>query len=127
MLKPMTLGALALVAACAGQSYAGVNTASPGYLTNGPAACKIRETRTPQGVRLDAEIRADMSVYGDYDFVITSYNKGGSSDISQGGSVDLAAGERAKVGSAEIPRGRYRAILTLSDARGPLCDIERRS
>jgi hypothetical protein len=106
MLKPMTLGALALVAACAGQSYAGVNTASPGYLTNGPAACKIRETRTPQGVRLKAEIRADMSVYGDYDFVITSYNKGGSSDIS---------------------RGRYRAILTLSDARGPLCDIERRS
>lgn len=127
MLKPMTLGALALVVACAGQSYAGVNTAAPAYLANGPVACKIRETRTPQGVRLEAEIRADRSVYGDYDFVVTSYNKGGSSDISQGGAVDLASGERATVGSAEIPRGRYRAILTLSDARGPLCDIERRS
>jgi len=127
MLKPMTLGALALVTACAGQSYAGVQTAAPSYLANGPAACKIRETKTPQGVRLEALIHADRSVYGDYDFVITAYNKGGSSDISQSGAVDLVAGERAKVGSAEIPRGRYRAVLTLSDARGPLCNLERRS
>lgn len=127
MLKPMTLGALALVTACAAQSHAGVQTAAPAYLANGPAACKIRETKTLNGVRLEALIHADRSVYGDYDFVITAYNKGGSSDISQGGPVDLVAGERATVGSAEIPRGRYRAVLTLSDARGPLCNLERRS
>ena len=126
MLKPMTLGARALVAACAGQSGT-VAYAAPGYLANGPAACKIRETKTPHGVRLEALIHADRSVYGDYDFTITAYNKGGSSDISQAGLVDLVAGERATVGSAEIPRGRYRAVLTLSDARGPLCDLERRS
>jgi hypothetical protein len=126
MLKPITLGALALVAACAGQSNT-VAYAAPGYLANGPAACKIRETRTPQGMRLEAQILADRSVYGDYDFIITAYNSGGSSDISQGGEVDLAAGERATVGSAEIPRGRYRAVLTLSDRRGPLCTIQRRS
>lgn len=127
MLKPITLGALALVTACAGQSYAGVQTAAPGYQAKAPVACKIRETKTPNGVRVEALIHADRSVYGDYDFVITAYNRGGSSDISQGGPVDLVAGERATVGSAEIPRGRYRAVLTLSDTRGPLCDIERRS
>lgn len=127
MLKPMTLGALALVTACAAQSHAGVQTAAPAYLANGPVACKIRETKTPQGVRLEALIHADRSVYGDYDFVITAYNRGGSSDISQSGPVGLLDGERATVGSAEIPRGRYRAVLTLSDARGRLCDIERRS
>ena len=126
MLKPLTFGALALVTACAAQSHAVAYT-PPGYAANGPAACKIRETRTAQGMRLEALIHADRSVYGDYDFTITAYNKGGSSDISQGGAVDLVAGERATVGSAEIPRGRYLATLTVRDGRHTLCSLERRA
>ncbi len=131
MWKPITLGALALVTACAAQSYTGVQTVSPAYQASGPGApaadCRIREAPTPQGMRLEAAVQTEHSVYGDYDFTITSYNSGGSSDIVQGGPVNLAGGERATVGSAEIPRGRYRAVLTLSDADGTLCSAERRS
>jgi len=131
MWKPITLGALALVTACAAQSYTGVQTVSPAYQASGPGApaadCRIRETPTPQGMRLEAAVKTDHAVYGDYDFTITSYSSGGSSDIMQGGPVDLLAGERTKVGSADIPRGRYRAVLVLSDADGALCSAERRS
>lgn len=143
MMKPMIFTALALVTACAAPPHNEVHTVSAAYVATGPgpvpargapeaywepaASCRIRETKTAQGVRLEAIAQADQSVYGEYEFIITAYSSGGSSDITQGGEVDLAAGERATVGSADIPRGRYRAILTLTDAGGVLCDLERRS
>ena len=143
MIKPMTLAALVLVTACAAQPPAEVHTVSPPVLAlalvdetqqaapraaAAPAvSCDIRATRTANGQRLEAVAYADKDLLGGYDFVVTAQGSGGSSDISQGGEFDLAAGERATVGSVEIPRGRYRAILTLSDARGDICTLERRS
>lgn len=143
MLKPAIGAALALVTACAAQTRTDVPTlaqvtAAPvvlGEATRGapetfgpPAAyCDIRETRTPRGLRLEAIAEADQSVDGVYDFVITAKGSGGSSDISQGGPVALNAGERAVVGVAEIPAGRYSAVLTLSDADGELCRVEQQS
>ncbi len=142
MMKPMIFAALALGAACSAPAQPQVYTVPPTHLVKGaasvpvqavpeiyrePATCRIHETKTAKGVRLEAVAHAGRSVYGEYDFTINAYSSGGSSDITQGGPVDLAAGERATVGSAEIPRGRYRAVLTLSDAGGDLCRLERRS
>lgn len=139
----MTVAALGLVTACAAQAPTGAQTetllpaatllaaetlrAAPGAAETFGATCDIRETRTPDGLRLEAIFQADQAVRGEYDFVITALSRGGSSDVTQGGAVNLAAGESAAVGAAEIPAGNYRAALTLSDAGGEICRVERRS
>ena len=143
MMRLMTLSALALVTACAAQARTEAPTESPPSATPlvvaeaariapkasvaSAVACDILATRTAHGLRLEAIAHADRSVHGAYDFVITAQGSGGSSDVTQGGPFDLAAGRSATVGVAEISRGRYRAVLTLSDADGELCRLERRS
>jgi hypothetical protein len=133
---PSIAAALALVTACAVQTPAEVQTAAvvPGEYVKGEAAapaplatCRIRETPTANGLRLEAIVTADHAVYGDYEFTVTAQGRAGSSDVSQGGRVELASGERATVGSAEFSGGRYRALLTLTDADGALCTAERLS
>lgn len=133
---PSIAAALALVTACAVQTPAEVHTAAfvPGEYVKGEAAapapeanCRIRETPTANGLRLEAIVTADHAVYGEYEFIIEAKGSGGSSNISQGGPVELASGERATVGSAEVSARRYRAFLTLSDADGALCTAERLS
>jgi len=139
----MTVAALGLVTACAAQAPTGAQTetllpaarvpaaeplqASPGAPETLGATCDIRETRTAGGLRLEAIVQADQAVRGEYDFVITALSRGGSSDVTQGGAVNLAAGQGAVVGAAEIPAGSYRAALTLGDAGGELCRVEHRS
>ncbi|MBA3069296.1 MAG: hypothetical protein FP825_12570 [Hyphomonas sp.] len=128
MMKRLTLAALGLVAACAAQPrndvYAELLPATaPGFADI--AACDIRETPTPQGVRIEAVAQAGEAVHGDYEFVISARGAGGASDVTQAGPLDLAAGEAATVGSAELPQGHYRATLTLRDAAGELCHLER--
>ena len=141
MMKRLAVLTLGLVSACAVPAR---NTAYTDFQPTGPApevadtlragpeappsesvACNIRETRTPNGMRIEAVVHADRAIAGAYDFTITAYSSGGSSDITQGGPLDLAAGDHAMVGTAEIPAGRYRATLTLSDAAGDLCHLER--
>lgn len=131
---PSIAAALALVTACAVQTPAEVRTAAivPGVLVKGETAapaplagCRIRETKTANGLRLEAIVDADHAVYGAYEFVVTAKGPGGNSDVSQGGPVDLAAGERATVGSAEFSGKRYRAFLAFRDAHGALCETER--
>ena len=141
MKTPLIAAALALVTACAVQTPAEVHTMTlpetssvaaefvkgERAIPDSSADCKIRETRTANGVRLEAIVRTDSAVYGSYDFNVTSQGPGGSSDVTQGGEVDLADGESATVGSAEFSGGRYRAVLTLRDAGGELCSTEQLS
>lgn len=128
MMKFATVAALVLTTACAAQTqtppYTDSRPYAPGY---SGVDCDIRTTRTPHGLQFEAIAHADWSVQGDYDFVITAESSGGSSDIAQAGPLDLRAGYSDTVGYAEVPRGRYRAVLTLSDAHGELCRSERRS
>jgi hypothetical protein len=128
MMKRLTFAAFGLVAACAAQTrndvYAELLPATgPGFADI--AACDIREIQTPQGVQLEAVVEAGEAVRGTYEFVISARGAGGVSDVTQGGPLDLAPGEIATVGSAGLPHGRYRATLTLSDAAGELCHLER--
>ncbi len=137
MFRLITAGALALVSACAApmqaQEYGGAAPEAPALVPLDVApgrsaiACDIRAARTAKGLRLEAVAEAGRSVHGTYDFVITAKAPGGSSAITQGGEVRLVPGQGATLGSAEIPRGGYRAVLTLSDAGGELCHLDRRS
>lgn len=143
MKRLMTVVALALVTACAAQArteahkdaptpaasvvVADAMHAAPEASAPSSVSCDIRATRTAHGVRLEAVAHADRGAGGEYNFVITAQGSGGSSDVTQSGPFDLVAGKSATVGSAEISRGRYRAVLTLSDADGELCRLERRS
>lgn len=121
-MKYAMIGAtLALASACAAQTPPATHTVSE------PGACEIRETRTANGLRLEAVAYADYDLRVDYAFEITAHSADGSSDVVQSGPVDLAAGESAVIGAAEFSRGRYRALLTLTDASGELCRLERRA
>ena len=130
---PLIAAALALVTACAAPAAAPTyallppDEARPEAAPAAGADCWIRETRTANGLRLEAIVQADYAVRGSYDFTVTSQGPGGSSDVTQGGEVDLADGESATVGSAEFSGGRYRAVLTLRDAGGELCSAEQLS
>jgi len=92
--------------------------------------CDIRTRRTARGVELEARARANAPAFGEYEFVITKHDRGGSSDIVQGGAFDLAAGQSQSLGLSEISverGGRYRARLVLSDSDGVICREEVRS
>jgi glucose/arabinose dehydrogenase len=87
-------------------------------------SCEVRSRRTANGVLIQARAFADRDVSGEYDLVITKSGAAGSSDISQSGALDLAAGASALLGENEISveRGaRVRAVLTLRDETGQLC------
>jgi hypothetical protein len=130
---PLIGAALAVVTACAAPvpapAYALLppKEARPEAAPAASADCWIRETKTANGVRLEAVVRADDAVYGTYDFRVTSHGPGGGTDVTQGGEVDLTHGKSATVGSAEFSGGRYRALLTLRDAGGELCSAQQLS
>lgn len=138
---PLIAAALTLVTACTVQTPAEVHTLTPPEASSvtaefvkgeratpgASADCRIRETPTATGVRFEAIVQANYAVRGSYDFTVTAQGPGGSSDVTQGGEVDLADGESAAVGSAEFSGGRVRALLTLRDAGGELCSAERLS
>ena len=130
---PLIAAALAVGTACAAPVAATTHEllppdgAHPEATPAASAECWIRETKTANGVRLEAVVRANDAVYGSYDFSMTSYGPGGGTDVTQGGEVDLTHGKSATVGSAEYSGGRYRAFLTLRDAGGELCSAEQLS
>lgn len=91
---------------------------------NDAVTCEIRSRRTANGLLIQARAFADRDISGEYDLVITKSGAAGSSDISQSGALDLAAGSSALLGENEISveRGaRVRAVLTLRDDSGQLC------
>jgi len=90
-------------------------------------SCEIRATAEGGGVRLEAVATAGISIAGDYDFVIARSGPGGSSDIRQGGTFDIAAGEEAVLGEATLggDAGAVEASLTLTPAGNrPECRAE---
>jgi len=89
--------------------------------------CDIIRTRTSHGVELRAVASSDVSAFGEYEFVITKRDRGGSSDIMQSGEFDLSNGQSADLGSAEISvarGGSYDARLELISVDGESCVAE---
>ncbi|ANP44743.1 curli-like amyloid fiber formation chaperone CsgH [Candidatus Viadribacter manganicus] len=86
--------------------------------------CDVRSRRTANGVVIQARAFADRDVDGEYDLRIVKTGGGGSAEISQSGALVLEAGMAATLGENEISmeRGsRVRAVLTLRDETGELC------
>ena len=133
MKMPLIAAALAGVTACAAPAPAPAyallppDEARPETAPAASTTCSIRETKTANGVRVDAVVRAHNAVYGTYDFRVASQGPGGGTDVTQGGEVNLTDGKSATLGSAEFSGGRYRALLTLRDAGGELCSAEKLS
>jgi hypothetical protein len=124
-----TLAALAAVSACTAAAQTGPHN-KPIAAAATAIECTIRTTPTRHGMRFEALARGFETAYGEYEFVLTKDDRGGSSDIVQGGGFDLAPGGEQQLGSAELSleRGaRYRARLVLSDDEGELCRSERHS
>ncbi|MEZ5957728.1 MAG: curli-like amyloid fiber formation chaperone CsgH [Hyphomonadaceae bacterium] len=89
--------------------------------------CDIIRTRTSHGVELRAVASSDLSAFGEYEFVVTKRDRGGSSDIMQSGEFELANGQPADLGSAEFSVARgggYDARLELTTADGETCVAE---
>lgn len=94
------------------------------------AECTIDVARTREGLRFDALARSRAPASGEYELVITKTDRGGSSDIVQGGGFRLGAGDESLLGSSELSLergGRYRARLVLWDGHGEVCRVVRRS
>lgn len=92
-------------------------------------ACDVLTTPTRHGVRFEAIAFSPGEAFGEYEFVISKRDRGGVSDIVQGGEFSLLAGESQALGEAEfsIERGgAYEARLTLRDADGLACEAEAR-
>jgi hypothetical protein len=127
------IGLSALTMACAANA-----SPAPQTLAEAPAVeaisyepqsltCDIIRTRTSHGVELRAVASSDLSAFGEYEFVITKRDRGGSSDIMQSGEFDLANGRSTDLGSAEISVARgggYDARLELTTADGETCIAE---
>ena len=130
---PLIGAALAVVTACAAPVPASTYALLPPKEARPEAApavsadCTIRETKTANGVQVEAVVRAHAAVYGTYDFSVTAQGPGGGTEVTQGGDIDLQEGKSTTVGSAEFSGGRYRALLTLRDTSGELCSAEKLS
>lgn len=92
-----------------------------------PVSCDVRMRPTANGMLIQAIARADRAFDGEYELVVTKNGGGGSADVTQGGPVSVAAGDAVTLSSTELSAGRYRAVLTLSDAAGEVCRLERQS
>lgn len=129
----LLIGLSALTMACAANASPAPQALAdtPAYETASYApqslTCDIVRTRTSHGVELRAVASSDMSAMGEYAFVITKRDRAGSSDIMQSGEFQLANGESANLGSAEISVSRgggYDARLELTTANGETCIAE---
>lgn len=90
--------------------------------------CDVRAIRTSHGIRFEASAESHRGASGEYELIITKRDRGGSSDIVQGGEYDLGAGDEQSLGNAEVSLergGSYEARLVLRDADGVACRAER--
>lgn len=89
--------------------------------------CDVRAVRTSGRMRFEATALSETAASGEYEFVITKRDRGGSSDIVQAGEYDLIAGDMQSLGSAEVSierGGAYSARLVLVDTDGIACSAE---
>lgn len=117
---------LALLGACSAAAHPAPSAAAVAPQVE----CRISALRTPDGMRFEAHARADAPAFGEYEFVLTKHDRGGSSDIVQGGAYDLRTQASETLGNVELSLERgahYRAALVLTDADGVACRAERRS
>ncbi len=134
----LLMSALGALAACAADASPQASFAEPApALAPAPAetltavgrmSCDVVATATAHGVELRAFAASPDGAAGEYDFTITKNDRGGSSDIVQGGAFALRPGERASLGSAEISierGGSYHARLVITDADSLACEAER--
>lgn len=87
-------------------------------------SCDVTAEPTARGVLIEAHAFAHQDVDGEFDLVITKSGGGGSSDVSQGGALVLAAGDEELLGQTElsVERGsRVTARLVVRDGQGELC------
>ncbi len=105
-------------------SYAAQDAAAPFAGPGDALLCDVTAEPTSRGLLIEAHAFANRNVDGEYDLRITKSGGGGSSDVSQGGFVAIAAGSEETLGQTElsVERGaRIHADLTVRDARGELC------
>lgn len=129
-MKKLFFTILALSAASACNAAAQPSEHRGLHADTGRAECTIDVTRTRHGVRFEALARSFEPASGEYEFVLTKDDRGGSSDIVQGGAYRLAAGDESTLGSSELSLergGRYRARLVLWDGDREVCRVVRRS
>ena len=123
-----TIAAMIAAFACAASAQTTALAHSPAY--EAAAECTIDVTRTRHGIRFEALVRAEDNTAGEYEFILTKDDRGGSSDIMQAGAFSLAAGEESMLGSSEISLDRgaeYRARLVLWNGSEETCRAERHS
>ncbi|MCX7358773.1 MAG: curli-like amyloid fiber formation chaperone CsgH [Alphaproteobacteria bacterium] len=97
---------------------------TPATYDSAPLTCEVRSRRTSNGVLIQARAFADRDIDASYDLRIVKSGGGNSSEVSQSGDFSLDAGSSATLGENEMSfeRGSHlRAYLTISDARGELC------
>lgn len=124
----MTIVALAAASACTAAAQPNEHRSAHAGVRR--AECTIDVTRTRHGVRFEALARSFAPASGEYELVLTKLDRGGSSDIVQGGAYRLAAGDENLLGSSELSLergGRYRARLVLWDGDREVCRAVRRS
>lgn len=123
MTFPLKLGlaasATALAAACAIPLEAETDRDSPVY-------CALHITEAHGQVSVSAVVEAREAVTGRYDLTLRQSNSGSRADLSQGGELSLAKGERSTLGQAQLSgrAGDIEAKLML-DVNGAriLCPI----
>lgn len=124
----VTMAAFVAASACTATAQTGERRDFHASATN--TQCTIEVTRTRHGLRFEALARSHGRASGEYELVLTKDDRGGSSDIVQGGPFRLGAGDESTLGSSELSLergGRYRARLALWGADGVVCRSERRS
>jgi len=102
--------------------------AQPAHYEPAAMICDIEARRSGDIVRLVAFAESDVPAYGEYELVFTKHDRGGSSDIMQGGEFDIGRGHQ-ELGIIETSLergGRFDARLTISDADGIVCETELR-
>lgn len=99
MTFPLKLGlaasATALTAACAIPLEAETDPASP-------VTCTLQVVEAHGQVTVDAIVEAREPVSGRYDLTLRQSSYGSRADLSQGGDLQLAKGERATLGQAQL-------------------------
>ena len=124
---PQTAASSAAAAPAARLAAAPERASTPVAHVRADVDCDVRVIRTSRGVRFEATALSDAGASGEYEFVVTKRDRGGSSDIVQGGEYDLIAGDTQSLGGAEISverGGGYSARLVLRDADGVACSAE---
>lgn len=95
----------------------------------GVVSCAVRAHPSARGTLIEARVEAGRSVSGDYELVITKTGGGNSSDVTQAGAFNLAAGSSTVLGQTELNlerNARVLAVLTIRDRDGEVCRHELR-